>query len=426
MINKQLIDLLSIYDLYIISLPKLGMEKFDMPHLPASDALSHIRVIDLTRVRSGPTAVRQLADWGADVIKVEAPESVEPDGALGASRHTSDFQNLHRNKRSITLNLKKPEAIEILMRLVETSDVVVENFRPDVKDRLGIDYETLKKRNPKIILASISGFGQNGPYAKRPGFDQIAQGMGGLMSITGAPGEGPMRVGIPVADLTAGLFCAMGIQTALLERQKSGIGQWVNTSLLQAQIFMLDFQAARWLSEKQIAGQAGNNHPTSVPTGVFKTSDGSINLAVAGETIWKRFVEAIDKKEWIQMEEFIDAKNRLKNRDYLNELIEEVTITKTSSEWVEMLEKVGVPCGPINSIDKVFDDPQVKHLGIAQEIETIPFGGTKLVGQPFNLSRSPSSMKCRPPEKGEHNQDVLGDLGFSVEELNTLKSKSII
>lgn len=397
-----------------------------MPHLPASEALSHIRVIDLTRVRSGPTAVRQLADWGADVIKVEAPESMEPDGALGASRHTSDFQNLHRNKRSITLNLKEPKAIEILMKLVETSDVVVENFRPDVKDRLGINYDKLKKRNPKIILASISGFGQDGPYAKRPGFDQIAQGMGGLMSITGAPGKGPMRVGIPVADLTAGLFCAMGIQTALLERQKSGVGQWVNTSLLQAQIFMLDFQAARWLSEKQIAGQAGNNHPTSVPTGVFKTLDGSINLAVAGETIWKRFAEAIDKEQWLQMEEFKDAKSRLKNRDYLNQLIEEVTITKTSNEWVEMLEKVGVPCGPINSIDKVFDDPQVKHLGIAQEIETIPFGDTKLVGQPFNLSRSSSSMKRRPPEKGEHNEDVFGDLGFSAEELDDLKEKNII
>jgi formyl-CoA transferase len=397
-----------------------------MPHLPASDALSHIRVIDLTRVRSGPTAVRQLADWGADVIKVEAPESVEPDGALGASRHSSDFQNLHRNKRSITLNLKQPEAIEILMKLVETSDVVVENFRPDVKDRLGVDYESLKLRNPKIILASISGFGQDGPYAKRPGFDQIAQGMGGLMSITGAPGEGPMRVGIPVADLTAGLFCAMGIQTALLEREKSGVGQWVNTSLLQAQIFMLDFQAARWLSEKHVAGQAGNNHPTSVPTGVFKTSDGSINLAVAGETIWRRFADAVNKKEWIEKNEFKNAKERLKNRDYLNKLIEEVTISKTSDEWVEKLEKVGVPCGPINSIDKVFSDPQVKHLGIAQSADTIPFGETELVGQPFNLSRSPSIMKQRPPEKGEHNEDVLLDLGFSIEELDEFKSKNII
>ena len=397
-----------------------------MPHLPASDALSHIRVIDLTRVRSGPTAVRQLADWGADVIKVEAPESVEPDGALGASRHTSDFQNLHRNKRSITLNLKKSEAIEILMKLVEKSDVVVENFRPDVKERLGIDYKILKKRNPRIILASISGFGQDGPYAKRPGFDQIAQGMGGLMSITGEPGKGPMRVGIPVADLTAGLFCAMGIQTALIEREKSGLGQWVNTSLLQAQIFMLDFQASRWLCDNNVAGQAGNNHPTSVPTGVFKTSDGSINLAVAGETIWRRFAEAVNKRDWLEMEEFKDAKNRLKNRDYLNSLIEELTVTKSSNEWVEKLEKVGVPCGPINSIDKVFDDPQVKHLGIAQSVDTIPFGKTELVGQPFNLSRTPSSLKQRPPEKGEQNSDVLNELGFSDKELNDLKNQNII
>ena len=397
-----------------------------MPHLPASDALSHIRVIDLTRVRSGPTAVRQLADWGADVIKVEAPESVEPDGALGASRQTSDFQNLHRNKRSITLNLKKSEAIEILMKLVEKSDVVVENFRPDVKKRLGIDYESLKKRNHRIILASISGFGQDGPYAKRPGFDQIAQGMGGLMSITGEPGKGPMRVGIPVADLTAGLFCAMGIQTALLEREKSGTGQWVNTSLLQAQIFMLDFQASRWLCDNYVAGQAGNNHPTSVPTGVFKTSDGSINLAVAGETIWRRFAEAVDKEDWLKMEEFKDAKNRLKNRDYLNNLIEELTVTKSSNEWVEKLEKVGVPCGPINSIDKVFKDPQVKHLGIAQSVDTIPFGETELVGQPFNLSRTPSSLKQRPPEKGEQNNDVLSELGFSDKELDDFKNQEII
>ena len=397
-----------------------------MPHLPASDALSHIRVIDLTRVRSGPTAVRQLADWGADVIKVEAPESVEPDGALGASRHTSDFQNLHRNKRSITLNLKKSEAIEILMKLVEKSDVLVENFRPDVKKRLGIDYETLKKRNPRIILASISGFGQDGPYARRPGFDQIAQGMGGLMSITGEPGKGPMRVGIPVADLTAGLFCAMGIQTALLEREKSGIGQWVNTSLLQAQIFMLDFQASRWLCDNNVAGQAGNNHPTSVPTGVFKTSDGSINLAVAGETIWRRFAEAVDKRDWLEMEQFKDAKNRLKNRDHLNSLIEELTVTKSSNEWVEKLEKVGVPCGPINSIDKVFEDPQVKHLGIAQSVDTIPFGETELVGQPFNLSRTPSSLKQRPPEKGEQNSDVLSELGFSDKELIDFKNQEII
>ena len=397
-----------------------------MPHVQASEALSHITVLDLTRVRSGPTAVRQLADWGANVIKIEAPESIEPDGALGAKRDTADFQNLHRNKRSLTLNLKEKEALDIFFKLVESSDVVIENFRPDVKDRLGINYEDLKSVNPRIILGSISGFGQDGPYGKRPGFDQIAQGMGGLMSITGAPGEGPMRVGIPVADLTAGLFCAMGIQTALIEREKSGLGQWVNTSLLQAQIFMLDFQAARWLAEKTVAGQAGNNHPTSVPTGVFKTSNGSMNLAVAGETIFRRFAEAIDKKEWIEMEEFKDAKSRLKNRDYLNKLIEEVTILKTSEEWVAMLEKVGCPCGPIYSIDQVFDDPQVKHLEMAKSIDTVPFGKTELVSQPFKLSRTPSEFKQKPPEKGEHTEEILLDLGIKSDQLKDLIDRKII
>ena len=264
-----------------------------MPHIPASDTLSHIRVLDVTRVRSGPTAARQLADWGADVIKIEAPESLEPDGALGAARHTPDFQNLQRNKRSLTLNLKEPEGREIFLKLVEKADVVIENFRPDVKERLGIDYPKLKAVNPKVILASISGFGQDGPYARRPGFDQIAQGMGGLMSITGEPGSGPMRVGIPIADLTAGLFCGMGILLALIEREKSGEGQWLHTSLLQSQIFMLDFQAARWLTKQEVPQQAGNNHPTSVPTGVFQTKDGSVNIAVAGEGIWRRLAEAL-------------------------------------------------------------------------------------------------------------------------------------
>ncbi len=256
-----------------------------MPHRPASDALSHITVLDLTRARAGPTAVRQLADWGADVIKIEPPESVVPEGSLGPSRHSSDFQNLQRNKRSMTLNLKEAEGRALFLRLAEKADVVVENFRPDVKDRLGISYETLKAINKSIILASISGFGQSGPYAKRPGFDQIAQGMGGLMSITGEPGRGPMRVGIPIADLCSGLFCALGILTAIIERQKSGEGQWLHTSLLQAQIFMLDFQASRWLMAGEVAPQAGNNHPTSVPTGLVRTKDGAMNIAAAGNVI---------------------------------------------------------------------------------------------------------------------------------------------
>src|SRR6202163_1833433 len=249
-----------------------------MSFTPASKALARFKVLDLTRVRAGPTAARQLADWGADVIKIELPRGLDQ-ADMGGPRHGPDFQNLHRNKRSLTLNLKEADGVAIFKRMVETADVVIENYRPDVKFRLGIDYESVRSINKRIVYGSISGFGEDGPYRERPGFDQIAQGMGGLMSITGLPGQGPVRVGIPVADLTAGLFCALGIMVALLEREQSGEGQWIQTSLLQAQIFMLDFQASRYLVKGEVAKQAGNNHPTSIPTGVFKTADGYINIA---------------------------------------------------------------------------------------------------------------------------------------------------
>ncbi len=392
----------------------------------ASTVLAGIRVLDLTRVRAGPTAVRQLADWGADVIKLELPASLEADGALGASRETPDFQNLHRNKRSLTLNLKNDEGRALFMKLVKKSDVVVENYRPDVKKRLGIDYESLKISNPGIILASISGFGQDGPYSERPGFDQIAQGMGGLMSITGEPGRGPMRVGIPIADLTAGLFCAQGILLALMERQHSGEGQWLHTSLLQAQVFMLDFQAARWLCAGEVPGQAGNNHPTSIPTGVFKTADGAINLAVAGERIWVRFAETLGKPEWLEDPKFIDSPSRSKNRDFLNQEIEKVTLQKTSREWVEIFEKKEVPCGPIYQINEVFEDPQVQHLGIAQQAESLTFGKTRLVGQPMNLTRTPSRITRHPPGRGEHTPEILSELGLNESEIQDLQSKNVI
>ncbi len=397
-----------------------------MPHRPASTALDHIKVLDLTRVRSGPTCVRQLADWGADVVKVEMPASLEADGALGAGRATADFQNLHRNKRSLTLNLKQAEGRALFMRLVAAADVVVENFRPDVKTRLGVDYQALRAVNPRIILASISGFGQDGPYAKRPGFDQIAQGMGGLMSITGEAGRGPMRVGIPVADLTAGLFAAMGILTALLEREKSGEGQWVQTSLLQAQIFMLDFQAARWLVSGEVAAQVGNDHPTSMPTGLFATSDGAVNIAVSGEVIWRRFAEAMGHGEWVEDERFADQYKRDENREALSAAIAEVAKTWTSSELVENLVEAGVPSGPANRIDEVFADPQVKHLGIAENIETLPFGPTRLVGQPYALTRTPARMAAHPPDRGEHTDEILGSLGLSADEIAGLRQQNII
>ncbi|MDB4021879.1 CoA transferase [Litorivicinus sp.] len=390
----------------------------------ASDALKDIRVIDLSRVRSGPTAARQFADWGADVIKVEPPESVEPDGALGAGRDTADFQNLQRNKRSITLNLKTEGGINVLRELIKTADVVIENFRPDVKNRLGLDYESLRDINPRIILGSISGFGQDGPYAKRPGFDQIAQGMGGLMSITGEPGGGPMRVGIPIADLCAGLFCAMGVLTALYERERSGEGQWVQTSLLQSQIFMLDFQAARWLTQGDIPKQAGNDHPTSIPTGVFPTTDGTINIACAGEAIWQRCAIALGHPEWIEDPRFATNEDRSGNRKIMNELIAQITQTNSSHYWVDLLLEKGVPAGPIYTMDEVFDDPQVRHLGIAADANTLPFGKTKLVGQPFTMNRTPSHIATHPPARGEHTEEILNELG--INDFNQLRANNII
>jgi crotonobetainyl-CoA:carnitine CoA-transferase CaiB-like acyl-CoA transferase len=396
-----------------------------MPIPHASQALARFTVLDLTRVRAGPTCVRQLADWGANVIKIDA--LLEDGGEqLGGPRQGSDFQNLHRNKRAMSLNLKNPEGLAVFQRLAKKADVIVENFRPDVKAKLGVDYESVRKINPRIVYGSISGFGQDGPYHKRPGFDQIAQGMGGLMSITGAPGEGPMRVGIPVADLTAGLFCAMGILTALLEREVSGEGQWVKTSLLQAQIFMLDFQAARWLMDKDVAKQAGNDHPTSIPTGVFKTSDGYINIATTGGRIWHRFAEAIGAPDLPNRPEYATGPDRSKNRKALNAEINKFTEKKSSETWVKEFNAAGVPCGPIYSIDQMFADAQVEHLGIAQDVPNAEGRHIRLVGQPFTLSRTPSKMSARPPEFGEQTEEVLTEFGFTKDEIGSLRQKKIV
>jgi crotonobetainyl-CoA:carnitine CoA-transferase CaiB-like acyl-CoA transferase len=397
-----------------------------MPHEPASPALERFTVLDLTRVRAGPTCVRQLADWGANVIKVEMPDP-GPDGhALGGPRAGSDFQNLHRNKRSLSLNLKAAAGRKILLEMVERADVVVENFRPEVKERLGIGYAELEAVNPGIVLASISGFGQDGSYATRPGFDQIAQGMGGLMSITGLPGQGPVRVGIPVADLCAGLFAAQGILIALLERESSGKGQWIQTSLLQAQVFMLDFQAARWLVDHDVPKQAGNNHPTSIPTGVFPTADGHINIAVAGQEIWRRFCKAIDHEELADDPAYATPPERSKNRDALNAALAAITRRQPSAHWIELLNQAGVPCGPINTIDQVFADPQVRHLGLAQGVHSHERGDVELVGQPIIMSRTPSRIRTPPPLMGEHTDEVLRELGYADEAIAELRAAGVI
>lgn len=385
--------------------------------------LSRFKVIDLTRARAGPTAVRQLADWGADVIKIELPGK---DATEVGSRGSPDFQNLHRNKRSMTLDLKQAEGVEILKRLIAQSDVLVENYRPDVKYRLGIDYERMRAVNPRLVYASVSGFGQDGPYANRPGLDQIAQGMGGLMSITGLPGQGPVRVGIAISDLTAGVFCAMGVLVALLEREESGEGQWVQSSLLAAQIAMLDFQAARWLVAKEVPQQAGNNHPTAIPTGVFATADGHINIAASGGQLFSRLCKALGAENLAADPAYSNGKARSQNRDQLNAAIETITRTRPSAEWIEILNQAGVPCGPIYRINEVFEDPQVRHIGIARAVEHPTNGREELVGQAVDLSRTPWALRSAAPDKGEHTDAILSSLGYDAQAIADFRSRGVV
>ena len=392
--------------------------------MESATALSHLRVIDLTRVRAGPTCVKQFADWGADVIKIEMPVSEGEDGF--GPREGSDFQNLHRNKRSLTLNLKDTRGVEVLKRLARTADILVENFRPDVKHKLKIDYETLAEENPRLIYASISGFGQDGPYRSRAGFDQVAQGMGGLMWVTGLPGQGPVRAGIPVADLSAGLFAALGVLIALQERSISGKGQWVQSSLLSAMVTMMDFQAARWLVSGEVPAQAGNDHPTSMPTSVYPTADGFVNIAAAGTVIYTRLCEAIGAPELAQHPDYANAELRSKNRVALSQAIAERTRRYTSESLIELLNQAGVPSGPIYKMDEVFADPQVRHLQMAVPVATRSGAQLNLVGPAFKLSRTPAQMKRAIGPAGEHNDEILRELGYSAAEISELKTAKVI
>jgi len=393
-----------------------------MPHLPASTALARLSVLDLTRVRAGPTCVRQLADFGADVIKIGSPQ---PDQMSGP-RDGHDMQNLHRNKRSLTLDLKAPEGLAVFLRLVERADVVVENYRPDVKVRLGIDYASLRAVNKRIILASISGFGQDGPYSGRPGFDQIAQGMGGLMSVTGAPGQGPMRAGTAVADVTAGLHAALGVLTAVIERQSSGEGQWVQASLLMSQIALMDFQAARYLIDGEVPEQAGNDHPTSMPTSAYATADGWVNIGASGQAIWERLAAALGRADLVARPEFLDGPARSANRAALNAGIGAVIATRNTAEWVALLNAAGVPCGPIYTMDQVFADPQVRHIGAAAPVRHSRLGDISLVNQAVRLSRTPATMARATPECGEHSDEILRQLGCDDARINELRSRGVI
>jgi crotonobetainyl-CoA:carnitine CoA-transferase CaiB-like acyl-CoA transferase len=391
-----------------------------------SSALAKLRVLDLTRVRAGPTCCRILGDFGADIIKIEAPAGVDPNEGMSGARDGSDMLNLHRNKRCLTLNLKERDGREIFMRLAKSADVVVENFRPDVKERMGIDYEALSAVNPRIILASISGFGQTGPYRTRAGFDQIAQGMGGLMWVTGTPGSGPMRAGIAVADSSAGNYAAIGILIALVERERSGRGQWVQASLLEAQIAMMDFQAARYLVDGVVPGQAGNDHPYSTPMGVFETSDGFINIGVGGDGQWRALCTALDRPDLGNSPEYASLELRFRNRPKLTPLLAEIFKTRRSVEWLEKLEAAGVPAGPIYKLDEVFADPQVRHLGIAVPLHHPTRGDVHVVGQPITLSRTPASIVSSLPKPGAQTDEILHDIGYSNLEIQNFHTKKII
>jgi len=386
--------------------------------------LNGITVLDLTLARAGPTAVRHFGDWGANVIRIEPPTE-EAEGVTGR-RHGFDFQNLHRNKRAITLNLKTPEGHAAFMKLVKTADVILENMRANVKHRLKVSYDDVKAVNPRIVYGSISGFGQDGPYGPRAGVDQIAQGMGGLMTITGEPGRGPMRVGIPIDDLTAGNLLALGCMMAIFDRERTGVGRWVTTSLLEAQIFMLDFQASRWLMEKEVAGQAGNDHPTGIPTGVFPTSDGHINIAASSSRVFARFCEAIERKDWLEREDWKSQIGRSNDRKAINAAIGEITKTKPSNHWIELFEANGIPCGPIYTIDQVFADPQVKHLGMATVMKSPYVGEAEVVASAINISGFSKAIRAHTPDAGEHQAEILKSVGYTDEDLAAMRAKGVI
>ncbi|MBN8892148.1 MAG: formyl-CoA transferase [Rhodospirillales bacterium 70-18] len=393
------------------------------PKAAAALPLSRITVLDLTLARAGPTCVRHLADWGANVIRIEPPGSGEE---VTGNRDGFDFQNLHRNKRAIRLDLKSPEGHAAFMRMAAKADVVVENMRAAVKHRLHVAYDDVRAVNPRIVYGSISGFGQDGPYGPRAGVDQIAQGMGGLMSITGLPGQGPVRVGIPIADLTAGNLLALAIMTALFEREATGVGRWVHTSLLEAMVFMLDFQASRWLIGGEVAPQAGNDHPTGIPTGVFPSSDGHINIAASSNRLWERLCDALERPEWKARPEWKNQADRSRDRAAVNAAIGAVTATRPAAHWIDLFEEAGIPCGPINTIDRVFADPQVRHLGLARTMHHPRLGDEQVVSSPINLQGLSRDIRLPTPDAGQHTDEVLRWAGYSDPEIHDMRAKGIL
>ncbi|XOV88932.1 MAG: CaiB/BaiF CoA transferase family protein [Pseudomonadota bacterium] len=391
--------------------------------------LSRYTVLDLTIARAGPTAVRLLADWGANVIRIEPPPAVDGSGgSVTGAQDGPDQQNLHRNKRGLAINLKSEAGAKLFRELVARADVVVENFRADVKQRLGIEYEQLRAINPRIILASISGFGQAGPYSDRPGVDQIVQGTSGLMSVTGEPGRGPMRVGIAISDTSAGMFLGQGILLALLHREQTGEGQWVHTSLLEAMLSKLDFQGARYTMNGEIPEQQGNFHPQQVPMGLYESGDGLVNLAASTGKMWVSFCRALGAEALLSKPEYADGRSRVRHRDQLNADVNAVTKRFSTQTLVEKLNAAGVPCGPIYNIGEAFEDPQVKFLGMIRPAPHATLGEINLVRTPINLSAVPHADRFHHagPHPGEHTREVLAEFGYSDEQIRQLSESGAV
>ena len=385
--------------------------------------LEDINVLDLTIARAGPTAVRQLGDWGASVIRISMPG---PADDFASTTTNSDYLNLHRNKRALILDLKQQEGRDIFYSLVERTDVLIENFRPPVKKRLGIDYETIAHRNPRLVYGSISGFGQDGPYAEKGAVDQIVQGMSGLMSVTGLPGQGPLRVGIAIADLAAGHQLAIGILVALHERHTSGKGQWVHVSLLESMISFLDFQATRWTIDREVPWQVGNDHPTYFPMGAFKTSDGYINISAPGGRTWKHLCQVLDDLSLLDDPDYQSTELRSRNRAALLERIEAITVTRPTREWWHRLDAADIPCGPVYTIDEVFADPQVQHLGMAVTVDHSVRGPVAILRQSVNMTRTPPQVPSAAPMPGQHRDAILAELGFSPTEIDGLVERGVV
>jgi crotonobetainyl-CoA:carnitine CoA-transferase CaiB-like acyl-CoA transferase len=392
--------------------------------------LDHLLVLDLTAFRAGPTAVRQLSDWGARVITVERPASHDDPtagGALGA-RLGSDFQNLRRNNESLTLDLKHPEGRELFLRLVKRADVLVENFAPGVTARLGLDWPTLHDVNPRLVYGSISGFGQEGPWSERPGYDQVAQGMSGLMSVTGLPGQGPVRSGHAVADSSSGIYLAFGILVALMRRDKTGEGSWVRTSLLESLVAMMDFQAARVLIEGDVPQQQGNHHPTAVPMGTFPAADGVFNLAPGTNAHFRAVCKVLGHPEWADDERYARPGARARRRDEVNAMIAQVTATKPTDHWIDAFLHVGVPAGPVLDLGQMFEHPQVEHLAIAQPIDHPTRGRVAVVGQPLTFGDDPHQRGVRraAPALGEHTDLILAELDLEDARITALRAAGVV